>query len=95
MHLTDMLDTSERLICKGIEEINKRPDLDPKSLEMIGQAVDVLKDICEIKKYENGGGYERYSRYENDGYEMRRRERYPDYEGRDRRGGDWESYRRM
>ena len=100
MHMTEMLDASERLICKGIEEINKHPDLDPQSLEMIGQAIDVLKDICEIKKYEESGGYERYSRYEDGSYGRRRRDnmgRYSDYETseRERRSGDWENYRRM
>ena len=104
MHTTEILDAAERLICKGIEEISKRPDLDPQSLDMMGKATDALKDIHEIRKSEESGGYERYSRYDDggygDGYGRRRRDsmgRFADYETPerpDRRAGDWEMYRR-
>lgn len=71
MHTTEILEASERLISKGIEEISKRPELDPQTLDMLGKAVDALKDIREIKESDMGG-YERYSRYQADYGRQRR-----------------------
>ena len=68
------LDDAEKLLCKGIEEINKKSELNTSSLEMLGDAVDALKDIATIREKEMGGGsYERMMPYYGDGYERGRR----------------------
>lgn len=74
----ELLDASEKMLYKGIREINQKGDLNSASLEMLGEVVDAIKDIHEIKDHEmNGGSYERmmpvydyYGRrgYGNDGY---------------------------
>jgi len=69
-HLMETLDMSERLLCKGIEEINQKGDLNASNLELLGNAVDALKDIQKIRDMESGG---RYSRYMDDGYQGGRR----------------------
>lgn len=65
------LDDAEKLLCKGIEEINKKSELNTSSLEMLGDAVDALKDIATIREKEMGGSYERA--YYDDGYSRGRR----------------------
>ena len=69
-NIMEILDRSEMMIHKGIEEINQKGELNASSLELLGNAVDALKDITEIRDM-MGGGYERYSA---DGYGRRRRD---------------------
>lgn len=69
-HLMETLEMSERLLCKGIDEINQKGELNASSLELLGNAVDALKDIRRIQESEMGGSY---SRYMDDGYGRGRR----------------------
>lgn len=67
-HIMEALDNAERMLCKGIEEINQKGELTASSLEMLGNAVDAYKDIVTIREKEMGG------RYEDSGYGRRRRD---------------------
>jgi len=74
--IRETLDRSEKMLCKGINEINEKGDLNASNLELLGEAVDALKDIYSIKeKMEGGGSYERYipHYYSDDGYSRGRR----------------------
>jgi hypothetical protein len=68
-HIIETLEMSEHLLCKGIDEINQKGELNASTLEMLGTAVDALKDIQRIRS-EMGGSY---SRYMDDGYSRGRR----------------------
>lgn len=78
MGLRETLDRSEAMLCKGIDEINDRGDLNASNLELLGDAVDALKDIYTIKEKSGSGSYERYMPpvYMNDGRERDSRGRY-------------------
>ena len=75
--IRETLDRSEKMLCKGINEINEKGELNAANLELLGEAVDALKDIYSIKeKMDGGGSYERYMRdypYMDDGYGRGRR----------------------
>ena len=73
-NIHEILDCSEMMIHKGIEELNQQGELTASSLEMLGEALDALKDIEEIRAMTGGGSYERYG---EGGYSRR---------GRDSRG---------
>ncbi len=93
--IREVLERSEKMLCKGIDEINDRGDLNASNLELLGEAVDALKDIYSIKEKTEEGSYERYMAYSNDGYGARQRDsrgRYRNeygrgYEGYEARGG--------
>lgn len=73
--IMETLDKAEKMLCKGIDEINQKGELNASSLEMLGSATDALKDIYSIKEKMEGGSYERYMpRYMDDGYGARRRD---------------------
>lgn len=73
--IRETLDRSEKMLCKGINEINDKGELNAANLELLGEAVDALKDIYSIKeKMDGGGSYERYMPpYMSDGYSRGRR----------------------
>jgi hypothetical protein len=98
--IRETLDTSEKMICKVLNEINDKNDLNASNLELLGEATDALKDIYSIReKMEGGGSYERYMPiYMGDGYGRRRRDsmgRFMD-DGYDRgyNGYDHDGYNR-
>ena len=70
-NIHEILERSEMMIHKGIEELNQQGELNASSLEMLGEALDALKDIEEIRGMSGGGSYERY--YDG-GYSRRRRD---------------------
>jgi hypothetical protein len=70
-NIHEILERSEMMIHKGIEELNQQGELNASSLEMLGEALDALKDIEEIRGMSGGGSYERY--YDG-GYGRRRRD---------------------
>lgn len=73
--IMETLDKAEKMICKGIDEINQKGELNASSLEMLGSATDALKDIYSVREKMDGGSYERYMpRYMDDGYGARRRD---------------------
>ena len=73
--IREVLDRSEKMLCKGINEINDKGDLNASNLELLGEAMDALKDIYSIKEKMEGGSYERYMpSYMDDGYGARRRD---------------------
>ena len=76
MGIRETLERSEAMLCKGIDEINDRGDLNASNLELLGEAVDALKDIYTIKEKTQGGSYERYmpQYYMNEGYGARMRD---------------------
>ena len=74
-NIMEMLDKSEKMICKGIEEINSKGDLNASNLELLSEAVDTVKDIYSIREKMSGGeSYERYMPYYSDGYGARQRD---------------------
>lgn len=77
MHkIMDELDRTEEMLYKGLKEINDKGELNAQSLEVLGETLDNVKDLCEIKGkgiqmmdeygYSQRDGRGRYSR--NDGY---------------------------
>lgn len=70
-NIHEILDRSEMMIHKGIEELNQQGELNASSLEMLGEALDALKDIEEIRGMSGGGSFERYN---DGGYGRRRRD---------------------
>lgn len=78
--IRETLDRSEQMLCKGINEIHERGDLNASNLELLAEAWDTVKDIYSIReKMQDNGSYERYpyygarerdsrGRYMNDGY---------------------------
>lgn len=73
--IMETLDKAEKMLCKGIDEINQKGELNASSLEMLGSATDALKDIYSVREKMEGGSYERYMpRYMDDGYGARRRD---------------------
>ena len=79
-NLMETLETSEKMICKVMNEINDKNTLDASYLELLGEATDALKDIYTIKeKMEDDRSYERYTPiYMNNGYNRRSMGRYMD-----------------
>ena len=75
MGIRETLERSETMLCKGIDEINDRGDLNASNLELLGEAVDALKDIYTIKEKTGSGSYERYMPpvYMSDGHGYDRR----------------------
>ena len=69
--IRETLETSERMLCKGISEINEKGELNNANLQILGQAVDALKDIYSIKEKMESGSYERYM---SEGYGRRMRD---------------------
>lgn len=68
-NLMETLETSEKMICKVMNEINDKNTLDASYLELLGEATDALKDIYSVKEKIGGGSYERYMPvYMDDGY---------------------------
>ena len=73
--IMETLDKAEKMLCKGIDEINQKGELNASSLEMLGSATDALKDIYSVREKMDGGSYERYMpRYMDDGYGARIRD---------------------
>lgn len=73
--IMETLDKAEKMLCKGIDEINQKGELNASSLDMLGSATDALKDIYSVREKMDGGSYERYMpRYMDDGYGARRRD---------------------
>jgi hypothetical protein len=70
MELHETLMKAEKALCKGIDEISSRGDLNPSDLKMLGDAADALKDITEVKSKSSGS----YERYMDDGYGRRARD---------------------
>ena len=66
--IMETLDKAEKMLCKGIDEIGQKGELNASSLELLGNATDALKDIYSIKEKMQGGSYERYMPYMDDGY---------------------------
>ena len=79
MHrIMDELDRTDELLYKGLKEINDKGELNAQSLEVLGEILDGVKDLCEIKgkgelmieeygySHRNRDRMGRYSR--NDGY---------------------------
>ena len=64
--ILDELDRTEELLHKGLKEINEKGDLNASALEVLGNTLDGIKDLCEIK----GTGMEMIEEY---GYPQRRR----------------------
>lgn len=87
-HYMDTLDESKKLLYKGMKDITQKGDLNASTLEMLGNVVDALKDIEEIKGKEMGmdeGSYQRMMPVYYGGYEARGRMR--DSRGRYMDGG--------
>lgn len=72
--IRDTLDRSERMLCKGIDEIHEKGDLNASNLELLAEAWDTIKDIYSIREKMGSGSYERYPYYMNDGYGARERD---------------------
>ena len=49
MSLLDEIYESEHLICKGLKEINDKGELNKETLSMMGDLVDMAKDVYEIE----------------------------------------------
>lgn len=64
--ILDELDRTEELLHKGLKEINEKGDLNASALEVLGNTLDGIKDLCEIK----GTGLEMIEEY---GYPQRGR----------------------
>lgn len=47
--IMDELDHTEELFYHGLKEINNSGDLNASNLEMLGEILDGIKDLCEIK----------------------------------------------
>lgn len=74
--IMDELDHTEELLYHGLKEINNSGDLNASNLEMLGEILDGVKDLCEIKG--KGGAME-----EEYGYSGRRGRMYDrPYDGR-------------
>ena len=67
--IMDELDRTEELLLKGLREINEKGELNASALEVLGNTLDGIKDLYEIR----GTGEEMIEEY---GYPHRRR---PDY----------------
>ncbi len=99
--IMETLDKAEKMLCKGIDEINQKGELNASPLEMLGSATDALKDIYSVKEKMEGGSYERYMpRYMDDGYGARRRDSRGRYmndgymsDGYNRYNADYSNYR--
>ena len=99
--IMETLDKAEKMLCKGIDEINQKGELNASSLEMLGSATDALKDIYSVREKMDGGSYERYMpRYMDDGYGARRRDSRGRYmndgyisDGYNRYNADYSNYR--
>lgn len=48
--IMETLDKAEKMLCKGIDEINQKGELNASSLEMLGSATDALKDIYSVRE---------------------------------------------
>ena len=46
--IMDELDRTEELLHKGLKEINDKGDLNASNLELLGEALDAIKDLYEI-----------------------------------------------
>ena len=99
----ETLDKAEKMLCKGIDEINQKGELNASSLELLGNATDALKDIYSVKEKMESGSYERYMPiYMDEGYSRGRRRdsrgRYMDdgymRDGYNREGYNREGYNR-
>ena len=55
--IMETLDKAEKMLCKGIDEINQKGELNASSLEMLGSATDALKDIYSVREKMEGGSY--------------------------------------
>lgn len=72
--IMDELDHTEEILYHGLKEINNSGDLNASNLEMLGEILDGVKDLCEIKgkggameeKYGYSGRY--MGRSYDDGY---------------------------
>ena len=53
--IMETLDKAEKMLCKGIDEIGQKGELNASSLELLGNATDALKDIYSIKEKMDGG----------------------------------------
>jgi hypothetical protein len=80
-NLLDEIYDAERLLCKGMREINQKDMLDRDSLEMLSELVDAAKDVYEIEmraehpEYSHGYSRNDYSMrgdYGNQSYAARR-----------------------
>lgn len=68
MHkIMDELDRTEEMLYKGLKEINDKGELNAQSLEVLGETLDGVKDLCEIK----GKGIQMMDEY---GYSERNRD---------------------
>lgn len=67
MSLLDEIYESEHLICKGLKEINDKGELNKETLSMMGELVDMAKDVFSITMHAE------YPEYSTDNYS---RERY-------------------
>lgn len=47
------LERTEELLNKGLKEINDKGELNNTSLDVLGKALDAMKDLCEIKEKDN------------------------------------------
>jgi len=74
--IRETLDRSERMLCKGIDEIHEKGDLNASNLELLAEAWDTVKDIYSIREKMGmgSGSYERVPYYMNDGYGARERD---------------------
>jgi len=85
MNLLDEIYRSEDLLCKGLHEINDRGELNPQSLEQLGDLLDAAKDMYSVTMKAEYGYSERGDMWDNSyGSYARRR----DSRGRYSRGYD-------
>ena len=61
--IMDELDHTEEILYHGLKEINNSGDLNASNLEMLGEILDGVKDLCEIKG--KGGAMEEKYGYSN------------------------------
>lgn len=75
-NIMDTLEMSEKMLCKGIDEILGKGDLNASNLELLADAMDTVKDIYSIREKAQGESYSRYmpQYYMNDGYGARQRD---------------------
>ena len=66
--IMDELDHTEELLYHGLKEINNSGDLNASNLEMLGEILDGVKDLCEIKG--KGGAMEEEYGYSSGRYRM-------------------------
>lgn len=75
MSLLDEIYESEHLICKGLKEINDKGELNKETLSMMGELVDMAKDVFSITMHAEYPEYstDNYSResYSGNDYSMR------------------------